>query len=137
MALEDFTTRRTDLVSGDSGRVDDTNMVHDALNEIVPLLLTDGRLSTAQLQELIRDTVAAALVEGTNVTITPDDDANSLTIASTAGGGGSTDALVPLKWTGSEWPARTDTNHQWQGGVLATPPPNIATDELWVKDVEA
>jgi len=137
MAIDDYTTRRTNLVAGNSGRIDDINMVHDALNEIVAEHQAGGRLTDTLLQEFIRDTVAAALVEGTDVTITVDDNANSITIASTGGGGGSTAALVPLKWTGSAWPARTDTNHLWLGGVLVTPPPNATTDELWVKTAGA
>ena len=38
--------------------------------------------------ELIRDTMGTALVAGANVTITPDDTANTITIAASGGGGG-------------------------------------------------
>ena len=37
--------------------------------------------------EQARDTIAAALVAGTNITITPDDAANTITISASAGGG--------------------------------------------------
>ena len=47
-----------------------------------------GALSTAAAPELIRDTMATALVAGANVTITPNDGADTLTIAAAGGGGG-------------------------------------------------
>ena len=46
----------------------------------------DAALAAAAAPELIRDTMATALVAGTNVTITPNDGADTITIA--AGGGG-------------------------------------------------
>lgn len=44
---------------------------------------------TVNLAELIRDTIAAALVAGANITITPNDGSDTITIAATGGGGGS------------------------------------------------
>ena len=52
----------------------------------------DAALSAAAAPELIRDTMATALVAGTNVTITPNDGADTITIAASGGGGG---GIVP------------------------------------------
>lgn len=53
-------------------------------------LTTDlaAKLATADAPELIRDTMGAALVAGTNVTITPNDALDTITIAASSGGGG-------------------------------------------------
>jgi hypothetical protein len=45
-----------------------------------------AKLDTSAAPELIRDTIAAALVAGPNVTITPNDSADTITIAATASG---------------------------------------------------
>lgn len=55
--------------------------------QAVTLLDTSGDLA-----ELIRDVTGVTLIAGTNVTITPNDGANTITIAST--GGGSTDPEI-------------------------------------------
>lgn len=47
-----------------------------------------GKADTASLPETIRDTIAAALVAGDNVTIDVDDTGNTITISATGGGGG-------------------------------------------------
>jgi hypothetical protein len=48
----------------------------------------DLKLDTSAAPELIRDTVGTALVAGSNVTITPNDGADTITIAASGGGGG-------------------------------------------------
>ena len=45
-----------------------------------------GKLDTTAAPELIRDTMATALVAGANITITPNDGADTITIAATSGG---------------------------------------------------
>lgn len=50
-----------------------------------------GKLDTSAAPELIRDTIGTALVAGSNVTITPNDAGDTITIAAT---GGSTDPEV-------------------------------------------
>lgn len=44
------------------------------------------KLDTTAAPELIRDTIAAALVAGSNVTITPNDGADTITVAASGGG---------------------------------------------------
>lgn len=131
MALEDYTPRRTDIQVGDGGRIDDVNVVHDAMNDVQQRIVF-GELSQTALAELIRDVIGAALVEGQGIDIAVDDTLNLITIAAVAS---PTAAIVPVYWTGSSWPSRTATNHMWFGGVLASPPPNIAVNEVWVKQV--
>jgi hypothetical protein len=69
-------------------------------------LATDGQiaglLSSAAAPELIRDTIASALVQGTNMTITVNDGADTITLAaaSSGGGGGGTGA-APNALTGA------------------------------------
>lgn len=46
------------------------------------------------LAEYVRDMVAGALVQGDNITITPNDEGNTITIAATTGGSGYTDEQV-------------------------------------------
>ena len=50
-------------------------------------LATTAQLADAAMAERVRDWIGTALTAGTNVTITPDDAANTITIASTATGG--------------------------------------------------
>lgn len=87
MGIDDYTDRRTDLTVGSSGRIDDSNVVHGAVNELVALVRS-GRLTAPELEELIRDTVAVFLQEGTNITLVNSDAGDSLTINAAGGGGG-------------------------------------------------
>ena len=53
-----------------------------------------GYVQTTNAPELIRDTIGSTLVAGSNVTITPDDANDTITIAASGGGGG---ASVPMQ----------------------------------------
>lgn len=54
---------------------------------------TAAALATVDAPELIRDTIASALVAGTNVTITNNDAGDTITIAASGTGGGSTTSI--------------------------------------------
>lgn len=87
----------------------------------------DAKVASSGLSETIDDRVANLLVAGSNVTITYNDASNTLTIASTGGGGGSTswptittfvptDKYSPLKMTEDDgW-----ANGQPDNGTPAT-----------------
>ena len=57
--------------------------------------LETNKLDTSAAPELIRDTMGTALVAGTNVTITPNDAGDTITIAASGGGGGISLFSVP------------------------------------------
>ncbi len=92
-------------------------------------------LTSAAAPELIRDTMASALVAGANVTITPNDGADTITITASGGGGGSP-ALPELQtpeelWDGTAsetWliPAFAGTlaaaTNEWSGGPFTFAP---------------
>jgi hypothetical protein len=60
------------------------------------------------LAEFIRDTIAAFLVQGSNITLTHDDPSDTLTITAAGGGGGSGDVVGPASATDNAL-ARFDT----------------------------
>lgn len=57
----------------------------------------NAKVSTSALSELVDDRVAALLVAGSNITLTYNDVANTLTIAA-SGGGGSGNTYFPSGW---------------------------------------
>lgn len=59
--------------------------------------LNSGKVDTATAAELIRDTMAAALVPGENVTITVNDAGDTITIAASGGGVSAPDASTTVK----------------------------------------
>ncbi|MDZ7886547.1 MAG: hypothetical protein U5N53_28245 [Mycobacterium sp.] len=102
----------------------------DALAGIATALA--DRLLTADAPELIRDTIAAALVAGTNVTVTPDDGANTITIDSIGGG---TEPLVYDSVTG--WPSRPAVSYPvfWIGGAAPEDAPSaLVANDVWIPE---
>lgn len=59
---------------------------------------------TQYTDEMARDALAAALVAGSNVTITPNDGANTITIAASGGGDGAAVIITPTYVTGDSIP---------------------------------
>jgi hypothetical protein len=114
-----------------------TTNVQDALAEL------DAAVGGASgyTDEQVRDVVAAFLVQGSNITLTNNDPGDSLTIASSGGGGGSTipynrihgkaytlsaapnasypDADTGLGFDGVDWSANKLTDGNW-GGVYTS-----------------
>lgn len=90
------------------------------------------------LAEFIRDTVAAALVEGTGIDITVNDAADTITVAATGGGGGGDAPLTLLHailWDGDSWPTRPADGRpvSWRGGdAPADAPPEWAEGDDWL-----
>ncbi len=102
-----MTTRTTDLIQiGDhASRPAATDVPGGGLYSCTDhgkVYRTDGAvwqdwltLSTVDT-EVIRDTIATTLVAGANMTVTPDDGADTVTLAASGGGGGgAADALTP------------------------------------------
>ncbi len=96
--------------------------------------IPEGTTNLYQNPENIQDEVNNLLVAGTNITLTYNDVANSLTIDSTGGGGGGATALEDLtnvsstapstgqvlKWAGSEWAPAADATGGGGSGIALT-----------------
>lgn len=123
------------------------------INTILADYVTEADLSaalasyvtTAAFPEMVDDRVAAFLVAGSNITLTHNDPANTLTIDSTGGGGGVPATEIPLVEAGtgavgvSLKYAREDHVHPLGPGggggasvlVSDTPPAGAADNSLW------
>ncbi len=94
-----ISTAVNSLVGGSPGLLDTLDEIAAALGDDANFAATmttalAGKVDSSSLSESIDDRVAALLVAGTNITLTYNDASNTLTIASTGGGGigGSTGA---------------------------------------------
>lgn len=103
-----------------------------ALESAVTASLAD-KLDTTAAPELIRDTMGAALVGGDNVTITPSDAGDTITIDAAGGGGGAatlddlTDVTITagatgdvLRHNGTAWVDSPGTTHFEAAGAVST-----------------
>ena len=95
---------------------DDSAGAWAAMSVTSPLEIsgTTLQVNSATLAETIRDTMATALVAGTNITITPNDGSDTITIAASGGGGTPPDASETVKGiielaTNAEVQTGTDT----------------------------
>tara|TARA_B100001057_G_scaffold501261_1_gene622794 strand:+ start:2729 stop:4636 length:1908 start_codon:yes stop_codon:yes gene_type:complete len=96
--------------------------------------IPEGTTNLYQNPENIQDEVNNLLVAGTNITLTYNDVANSLTIDSAGGGGGGATALEDLtnvsttspntgqvlKWAGTEWAPAADSTGGGGSGIALT-----------------
>ena len=96
--------------------------------------IPEGTTNLYQNPENIQDEVNNLLVAGSNITLTYNDVANSLTIDSAGGGGGGATALEDLtnvsttspstgqvlKWAGSEWAPAADATGGGGSGIALT-----------------
>lgn len=99
---------------------------YDALAGIAEALA--GKLATTDAPELIRDTIAAALVEGSNVTIAYDDAANTITLSVP-------DTAIPPVVYEDGWPARPAVDYPvfWVGGDAPEDfPPEHELGDVWI-----
>jgi len=103
MSLDPWKTRRqmavdidAAIAAGGSGSVSWGGITGTLASQTDLQSALDAKVASSGLSELVDDRVAALLVAGTNVTLTYNDGANTLTIA--ASGGGSSNSYVPGGW---------------------------------------
>ena len=96
----------------------------DAARVVTPAGLA-AKLADTSVAEIIRDVIATALVAGTNVTITPNDGADTITIASSGGGSVAWGAI-----TGT-LSSQTDLNTALAGKIASFTDPNADRIVFW------
>jgi hypothetical protein len=84
--IDDADTRLATVEAGLAGKADTADLATVATSGSYNDLVDQPSIPAAYTDEQTRDAVAAALVAGSNVTITPDDAGNTITIAASDGG---------------------------------------------------
>lgn len=83
-----LTTDRTFDIGAGAGLVGNSDDIAVGAGTGITVNANDVAIDLTAEAERIRDVIAAALVAGTNITITPNDGGDTITISSSGGGGG-------------------------------------------------
>ncbi len=126
--LTDFDPAAALSDSDEFGFVQGDVNVHEQLS-VISDFITAKTLGNADTAELIRDTIANALVAGDNITITVNDAGDEITIDAAGGGGGATASTIYCSPSGSNNGASTQL-YATMGNVII-PRIDFSIDKLY------